>query len=325
MAITAKRAAEIAEHLKEYGEAVTLDKMKVSRETMRRAVRMHKANTRKAAPPETTFDDKNVILKRIADRFTPAELRALAEGHRNSEPVKHDYRVDFSGTSFKYCFFTDTHFSSIYFKEDHYFKMLEECRAQGVEAFFHAGDIVEGMSGRPDQIYSLVHLGFSKQKEYAIKLLSELDKPFYAISGNHDRWYLRSNGADVVREICDALPNAHFLGHDNATIEIKKTKIDLFHGEDGASYANSYRGQKIVESYTGGHKPNILLTGHDHKSLYMFTRNIHVVGGGALSLRSAWQKSKKLANHAGFWIIEMYLNTGGDVVRFSPTWYPIYE
>ena len=38
---------------------------------------------------------------------------------------------------------------------------------------------------------------------------------------------------------------------------------------------NSYKLQKLMESFTGGEKPNIVLSGHYHKALYMFNRNIH--------------------------------------------------
>lgn len=324
MAISAARAEEIAKHFQEYGEAVTLDKMRISRETLRRAVRNHKANTRNAAPPDTTFDDKNVILKRIAAQYSPAELRALADGSAIGPPHTHDHKIDFSGTSFRFCFMTDTHFGSVFFKEELYFKMLEEAEKQNVDAYFHAGDVTEGMSGRPGQIYELTHLGAHHQREYAIKLLRDIKKPLYVIDGNHDRWVAKSSGTLIVKDICDALPNAHFLGHDQGVIDIKKSKIMLWHGEDSSSYATSYRIQRLIEAFTGGGKPGLLMCGHTHKQGYFFDRNVHAISGGAVCTQSSWMRGKRLANHTGFHIVTLHINKDGQISRCQVEWFPGY-
>lgn len=82
--------------------------------------------------------------------------------------------------------------------------------------------------------------------------------------------------------------------------------------------------QKVIESYTGGEKPNVLFLGHTHKALYIFERNIHAVSTGALQKQSSWMRSKKLASHTGFWIIEMIVNDG-EVKKFKPAWHSFYE
>lgn len=128
---------------------------------------------------------------------------------------------------------------------------------------------------------------------------------------------------EAVKDVANRLTNVHFLGHDEGDLILNGTRWRLWHGEDGSNYATSYRLQKIVESFTGGEKPNVLLTGHTHKQGYFFDRNIHVVSGGALCRQSAWMRSKKLANHAGFHIIRATISEG-EIKRFSPTWYPFY-
>ena len=78
-------------------------------------------------------------------------------------------------------------------------------------------------------------------------MLKHCDLPLYILSGNHDSWY-KDVGADIVEDICNALPNATYLGNNQADLNLDGATIRLFHGLDGNSYAISYRLQKLVES-----------------------------------------------------------------------------
>jgi predicted phosphodiesterase len=264
------------------------------------------------------------LLKQLEKRYSAEELRLIASGRGfqlspYSRPI-----VNFSGDIVTIGFFTDTHIGSRFFDDSLWLSFLAECRAQKVQRLLFTGDLIEGMSNRPDQIYSLTDIGFSAQMEHAERLLLMADFPIDAIDGNHDRWGLKSGGVFAVRDIAKRVPGMTFLGHDCADVIINGSVWRLWHGEDGASYATSYRIQKIIESFTGGDKPNVLLCGHTHKQAYIFERNVHAVSGGALSMQSDWMRSKRLSNHTGFHIIRATIREG-EIVSFSPTWYPFYE
>jgi predicted phosphodiesterase len=212
---------------------------------------------------------------------------------------------------------------SIYFKEENYMAMLKEAKKQKVDAFFHSGDVTEGMSNRADHVYELSHIGYEAQKKYAIDMLKKIKKPLYMISGNHDRWFIKSCGANIVKDIADAIPNAEFIGHDTGIVSVNGCNIQLWHGLDGNSYAISYRIQKVIESLTGGTKPNVLLCGHTHKYIKMFERNIHAFGVGCLELQTAFMRGKRLSAHTGFSIITLTIRDG-NVVKCNETWHPFY-
>ncbi len=131
-------------------------------------------------------------------------------------------------------------------------------------------------------------------------------------------------GANIVEDIISALPNAHYLGHDEGDIHIAGIIVRLFHGGDGGSYALSYRGQKIIEAISGGTKPNLLIAGHSHKSIYLFNRNIHYIEAGTLQTQSSWMRGKKLAAHVGFSIADLTV-ADGSIKSLSYTWYPFYK
>jgi len=99
----------------------------------------------------------------------------------------------------------------------------------------------------------------------------------------------------------------------------------MLHPDGGSSYAISYKSQKIIESLEGGHKPNVLLIGHFHKSEYIFYRNIHCIQAGTLEGQTKFMKGNHLSAHKGFWLLDIESNTKGDVTAFGSTFYPSYR
>lgn len=130
-------------------------------------------------------------------------------------------------------------------------------------------------------------------------------------------------GINAGLRLEESLSNFVYLGSMEADQVVENVKIKLFHGNDGGSYAISYRGQKIVESLDGGDKPHILITGHDHKSVFFQTRNVHVIGAGTLCEQTSFMRGKKLAAHRGYWIVDVWSNEQG-LVRIRPEWHPFY-
>jgi predicted phosphodiesterase len=267
--------------------------------------------------------EKNKILSKLAEKFSDEELKSILKGSILT-PEMNTSVLNFDGEIFTFGYITDTHAGSKFFKKHYLTSFFEECEKQNVECVFHTGDLSEGMSHRPGHIYELTHIGFDAQKEYIIELFKDFKRKLYIIDGNHDRWYIKSNGALIVKDIAKNFPNWEFLGHDDATVIVNGIKVELFHGEDASSYATSYRVQKLIEAMPGGEKPNILLCGHTHKQVYMIDRNIHAISGGALSWQSNWMRSKKIVCHSGFWIVKCCISKG-EVKWLEPRWYPIYN
>jgi len=322
MPYSLQKATEIKKLVDDIGIDATADKLGMKRESVRRVTRMAKSNAREtpAAPIEPT----DTLIKKLYERFSHDELSAIANGKsinpsRLSRPV-----IDFKGDDVVIGFITDTHIGEETFEDSLWLSFLAECKREGVQMILHAGDVHEGMSNRPDQVYHLQDVGASAQMAHAERLFKMTDLPIKVIDGNHDRWGVKSNGLFMVPDLCKRVPNMEFIGSDTGDVIINGSKWRLWHGEDGSSYSVSYRLQKIVESFTGGDKPSILLCGHTHKQCYIFERNIHVVSGGALSYQSSWMRSTRKPCHTGFHIIHARIKDGG-IVRFAPIWYPFYE
>lgn len=317
MPISEERAKNIMGLVEEFGVDAAADELDLTRESVRRYVRQHRGSG-------GTVETDDSLLRKIASRYSTDELKRIANGSGLNTSRTSPKRLSFDGETVKVGFCTDTHIGDESFCDYLWESFIRECEAEQVDMIMHAGDLLEGMSNRPDQIYHLTDIGFSKQMDHATDLLEMTSIPIKIIDGNHDRWGVKSGGILAVRDIANRLDHVDFLGHDTGDVIINGTIWRLWHGEDGSSYATSYRVQKLIEAFTGGDKPHVLLCGHTHKQGYFFERNIHAVSGGALSYQSHWMKSKRLACHTGFWIIEATIRDA-QVVKMRPTWYPVYE
>jgi predicted phosphodiesterase len=318
---TKERLLEVMLYCQAYGELETIEHFKLQPETLPRYKR--------AAKEQFNIDisENPSHIKKIIERYSEKELAAIAEGGRvipGQDPVP---IVDFSGERIRFGVVGDTHFGSIYTKPEHFFQSIQEFKKEKCEFLVHVGDVTEGMSRRSGHVYELSHIGYEAQRNHSIEFLSQWAKPLYMISGNHDFWYMQNSntGANIVSDIADNIKNAKYLGHDEGNISLKgKATLRLWHGNDGSSYAISYRLQKIVESYTGGDKPSILVAGHVHKTANFMIRHIQCFGAGCIQMQTKWMRGKRLNADTGFWIIDAYVGKRG-VSKITSTWYPFYS
>jgi len=316
--ITEKKLREVVKFFKANSEQKTLDTFDLTNETLHRYLR-------KAKKLGMETFNKNSVLEKISERFTDKELEAIASGGRLVPGLSQVPIVHFEGERIRFTLTGDLHLGSLYTNPDHVFQMFDESEKAGCEFIAVGGDVVEGMSNRAGHVYELSHIGYDAQKSHAKDILGEWGRIMYMIDGNHDRWFIKSSGAYVVKDICEALGERFiFLGHDEGDISLKgKTTIKMWHGEDGNSYAISYRVQKIIESLTGGLKPGILSCHHVHKFNYIFERHIHAISPGCIQMQSKWMRGKRIAAHTGFVICDAWVNNQG-IAKVGLTWHPFY-
>lgn len=268
------------------------------------------------------------LLDKLRERYTDEELKRIAKGQgieKNHIPFP---EIHLKGKHHKFVVMSDTHIGSKYSPVEWHDVVAEfvNDKANGVEAILHAGDLVEGFTSRRagTQVYELTDIGFEAQKEAAIELMSKYNVPIYLISGNHDMYFNEYAGANICKAVAEAVPNIEYIGHDSADIDVDGCKVRLFHGGDGSnSYAVSYRLQKLVESYTGGQKPNILIAGHVHKFCFIFERHIFAISAPCMQSQTSWMRGKKLAAHTGFLVLEFDTYEGG-VANLSVQLFPFY-
>lgn len=184
-----------------------------------------------SAPTPTSTDR---VLQLIAERYSEEELKLLSKGKGLEDRNLSYPTIILKGKHHKIGVISDGHLGSKYSPIEFHLKAFETFKNEGCECIMHCGDLVEGLNPKraDTQIYELSHIGYKEQKNLAVEVFSETKLPVYAISGNHDAWY-SSMGANIVEDICSEIPNMHYLGFNQADINIDGAVLRLFHGGDG--------------------------------------------------------------------------------------------
>lgn len=248
---------------------------------------------------------------------------------KTSERKVGSYKHYFSDNHVKFMVISDTHIGNKCFDEELLMKAFAYAKKEQVEAIYHAGDITDGTNMREGQIYELHKylIGFSNQVGRCSDLFKQSPVKVYGILGNHDQAYMRkaNGGANVGTELSGCCNNFIYIGDDEADIKFSDSvTMKLIHPNDGTAYAPGYKLMKMIESFGGNEKPNIMFQGHYHKSLYMFSRNIHSYEAGTICGQTPFMRLKKLAAHKGFWIVDLYMNKRG-IEKVVNQFIPAYE
>ena len=132
-------------------------------------------------------------------------------------------------------------------------------------------------------------------------------------------------GLDISRTIAKSGPICDSWDGPGVHPADAECTLELRHPGGGSAYALSYKPQKIIESMSGGEKPNILLLGHFHKGRVFVLRNVHCVQAGTTQAQSNFMRNHNLAAHMGYWLVEIHVNDDGQINRFRPEFMPCYR
>jgi len=258
-----------------------------------------------------------------------AELDGLRELARRFAMRRRIYMLPRGGQCFRFAFCADIHVGSTHEQRDAFAAYIDFVRREKIRLLLVAGDIIDGDKVYRGQEYEVYAHGMEKQiaelGHYA-KITRGLDVRF--IAGNHDMSYHHTAGVDVGGII------AHETGWRNCgdyyasfcfPLRGSLVRVDLAHPSGtGAAYAISYRPQKIVESLTGGQKPDVLCIGHYHKSEMLPSyRNIIVFQAGCFQSQTPFLANKGIAVHLGGWIAE--IEKRGKTFRVRPEFLGFYD
>ena len=212
---------------------------------------------------------------------------------------------------------SDTHLASKYDRVDILRYLYQEAEDKGVNYILHSGDVTEGRSNREDQVYQLKEASYTGQRDYVIDKYPQSNVPTYMISGNHDLWWVKRAGADIVNDICSHREDLTYLGSDCEDLHIGKLKIRLYHGKGGQAYAKSYKLQKYLDTVPLAERPHILQTGHIHQSFYYKQDKTHCFQTSCLQDLTPYERSCGFNNDKSVWWVDVYMDNKGNPVKIT--------
>ena len=219
-----------------------------------------------------------------------------------------------------------SHFGSLYSNTSDLNYFYDHAKKQGATFVAHCGDVCDGHKMYKGQEFEQDCIGWEAQAARFEKVApGQLPTKF--ITGNHDESLKKLAGMAPGPDLARRRSDWEYLGSCYARIELQGPKgrsatMDLMHPGGGASYALSYRAQKIVEQLEGGTKPDMLAIGHFHKAEWMPTyRNVSVVQTGAFQWQTPFMRDLGLAAHVGGWIVKVVIGEkaasfGGKFIAF---------
>ena len=227
------------------------------------------------------------------------------------------YQVEASSSHIPLLLISDTHLCSKYDRLDILRYLYAKADERGVKHILHSGDFTDGRSNRPEHIYELREPSYEGQVEYCVEKYPTFSGKTYVISGNHDDWWYKSTGSEIVKAIANRRDDIVYLGSDVADMKIGKLKVRLFHGKGGNAYAKSYKVQKYLDSIPLEERPHILQTGHIHQSFYMKQDDTHCFQTSCLEDLTPFARSMGFANDKSVWWVDVEMNDKGQIQNIT--------
>lgn len=236
------------------------------------------------------------------------------------KPIKTSdvYEISNNQEHLKLLLISDTHLCSKYDRLDILRYLYAKAEDKGIKHVLHSGDFTDGRSNRPEQVYELKETSFQGQVDYCVEKYPKFNGKTYVIQGNHDNWFYKSSGSEILKPIAREREDIVYLGPDVADMKIGKLKIRLFHGQGGIAYAKSYKIQKYLDTIPINEKPDILQTGHIHQAFYYKQDNTHCFQTSCLEDQTPYCRGLGLANDKSCWWVDVYFDDKGNVHSIRP-------
>jgi len=236
---------------------------------------------------------------------------------------------NWKGDKVRFGFVADTHLGSKFERMDALNALYNIFADEGIDTVYHGGNIIDG-EHRFNK-YEIHTYGISPQVEYCVNAYPKREgvTTYFVTGDDHEGWYIQRERVNIGRYIeMEAKQSGRddliYIGHLEADINLCGDEPDkgeswmrVMHGGGGTSYALSYTPQKIVESYQGGEKPNILLLGHYHKIDYCFPREVHVIQMGCTQDQTIFMRKRKIQAHIGGGILKVRRAPDGTINRVN--------
>jgi predicted phosphodiesterase len=251
-------------------------------------------------------------------------ISRLAGGPRAT--VEHFY-----GDVVRFGIVSDTHIGNRHSMEEQLQEAYAVFQKEGITAVYAPGNLLDGEKTYRGQEYEITVMGADAVVENLARVwpsIPGITTYHVASSTCHEGFYFKNAGLLIGKMIQGARPDMVYLGLDEADVVIHDSEarptLRIIHPGGGSSYADSYRPQKIVESYGGGEKPTVLAIGHYHKASFNDIRDVQVVQAGCLERQTPFMRKLSLKAAMGFWIVEAHFSEHGSLRRFKTEWFKYY-
>lgn len=228
----------------------------------------------------------------------------------------------------------DNHLGSHHERLDVLNALYDLYEAEGITDVYNTGNWIEGEM-RLNR-HDIKVFGLDGQIQYLVDNYPQRKgvTTHFVAGDDHEGWYQRNERMEIGRYAEMAMQRAgrhdfHYLGYVEADILLKAAHgeriLKVMHPGGGSAYATSYAPQKLIESFQGGERPEILLLGHYHKFDHGHYRNTHYVQTGCTVDQSIFMRKQKISAAVGGTIVTFNQAPDGAINRLKVEWIPFYD
>jgi len=281
----------------------------------------------RAALDELKARGVNVLVKadkaEVSGDVEPGNRREIV--HNVKDYHTHEYRIGLVG---------DNHLGSKYERLDVLNALYDLYASEGVTHVYNTGNWIEGESSF--NRHDLKVFGLDEQIRYFLDNYPQqkgIETRFIA-GDDHEGWYQIRESIEIGRHAENMAKRAgrddlKYIGYLEANVEFRapggSRMLKVMHPGGGSAYALSYAAQKLVESFQGGEKPQLLAYGHYHKFDYNYAREIHCIGTGCTCDQSVFMRKRKIQAHVGGVMLVFNQAPDGTINRVRVEWIPFYD
>ncbi len=260
----------------------------------------------------------------LSDQFAPT--REIAQVlHPLSDMYSFERKIGACG---------DNHLGSHHERLDVLNALYDLYEAEGITDVYNTGNWIEGEM-RLNR-HDIKVFGLDGQIQYLVDNYPQRKgiTTHFVAGDDHEGWYQRNERMEIGRYAEMAMQRAgrndfHYLGYVEADILLKAAHgeriLKVMHPGGGSAYATSYAPQKLIESFQGGERPEILLLGHYHKFDHGHYRNTHYVQTGCTVDQSIFMRKQKISAAVGGTIVTFNQAPDGAINRLKVEWIPFYD
>lgn len=238
------------------------------------------------------------------------------------------------GDDWSFGLLSDTHIANKRHRSDVLEAAYDRFAELGIKQVFHAGNIIDGEF--KGNIFELTAHGVHDQASLAAAEYPQRSGiTTYFVTGDcHEGWYQKREGINVgfyIEKVFEANGRTDMvhIGHIEQDIAFEMPygthRMRIMHPGGGSAYATSYGAQKMVESFQGGDKPQVLVLGHYHKYCINQPREVITIQPGCVCDQTVFMRKKKLIAEVGFMVCTLGRRIDGTTGRFTHDWYPFYD
>jgi predicted phosphodiesterase len=237
----------------------------------------------------------------------------------------------FYGDEVRFGIVSDTHIGNKHAMEEQLHEAYAVFEREGITAVYAPGNLLDGEKTYRGQEYEITVMGADDVVVNLARVwprVPSITTYHIASSTCHEGFYFKNAGLLIGKMIERERPDMVYLGLDEADVVIHdsdaRPTLRIIHPGGGSSYADSYRPQKIVESYAGAEKPTILAIGHYHKGGTYDIRDVQVLQACCLERQTPFMRKLSLKAVLGFWIVEARFSEHGSLRRFKTERFKYY-